>query len=131
MTPNSIVFYDGLCGLCDTAVQFLISVDTRHRLHFSPLQGETARHILSDIQRRRLDSLVFYYNGQTIEKSTAILSILKVIGGPWVIVYGLILIPRFMRDIAYDLIANNRYRLFGKFDQCKIPSPQQRSQFLD
>ena len=131
MKPNSIVFYDGLCGLCDKSVQFLLSIDTKHRLLFSPLQGETAKKKLTTTQRHTLDSIIFYHNGVSLNKSTAILTILKVIGGTWGLLYGFIIMPRFIRDLVYDCVANNRYRLFGKFDQCKIPSPQQKKQFLD
>ncbi len=131
-----VVLYDGVCGLCDRSVRFLLDVDREGVLHYSPLQGELAGRLS---QRRALDLdlgwVVFVEEmGSDRERvstaSTAVLRILHVIGGPWSFLYWLRLVPRPLRDLVYGWIASGRYRWFGKFDSCKVPSPELRRRFL-
>lgn len=129
----NIVFYDGVCGLCDRTVQFLLKHDTAQRLKFAPLQGETAKH-RTDLPGD-LKSIAFVTNHGTAQeqlyfRSEAALQILKQIGGFWRVVSWLRIIPRLLRDSIYNAIAKRRYRWFGKFDVCRVPSPEVRARFL-
>jgi len=130
---NGIVFYDGVCGLCDRSVRFLLQRDRRATLRFAPLQGETAR-ARPDLPAERR-SVVFILRPNTPEeqiyfRSEAALRLLDHVGGGWRIVSWLRLIPRPIRDAVYDFIASRRYRWFGKFDACRIPPPEWRIRFL-
>jgi predicted DCC family thiol-disulfide oxidoreductase YuxK len=129
----NIVFYDGVCGLCDRTVQFLLKHDTAQRLKFAPLQGETAKQ-RTDLPGD-LKSIAFVTNHGTSQeqlyfRSEAALQILKQIGGFWRVVSWLRIIPRLLRDSIYNAIAKRRYRWFGKFDVCRVPSPEVRARFL-
>jgi len=126
-----IVFYDGLCGFCDQAVQFLLQIDRRQTLRFAPLQGPTAAYYLSPSLREDLSTIVFLTPANAVQKSTAILSILWTVGGLWKLTGLFFLIPRFIRDFAYTLIATNRYRWFGRLDTCRRPRPSEKARFLD
>jgi predicted DCC family thiol-disulfide oxidoreductase YuxK len=129
----NIVFYDGVCGLCDRTVQFLLKRDTAQRFKFAPLQGETAGQ-RTDLPAD-MRSIVFVANLGTAQeqlyfRSEAVLRILGCLGGFWRVVSWLRLIPRPLRDAIYDAIATRRYRWFGKFDACRVPSPELRGRFL-
>jgi predicted DCC family thiol-disulfide oxidoreductase YuxK len=130
---NGLVFYDGLCGLCDRTVQFLLRRDPAQRLKFAPLQGETARQ-RTDLPSE-LRSMVFIAQPGTAQekiyfRSEAALRLLDHVGGWWRIVSWLRLLPRPVRDWGYDVIARRRYRWFGKFDSCRVPAPEFRERFL-
>lgn len=134
---GGLVLYDGVCGLCDRAVQFLLAQDRHRILTFAPLQGETARSALGSQEQTSKDfTTIVFIRGHptahaaTYVKSEAFCEILKEIGGFWRIVSWLRIVPRRVRDLVYDLIAQNRYRWFGKYAECRIPSPEQRSRFL-
>lgn len=130
---NGIVFYDGVCGLCDNSVQFLLKRDMAQTLKFAALQGETARQrtdLPSDMK-----SVAFVANHGTAQekiyfRSDAALRMLGQLGGFWRVVSWLLIIPRPIRDAIYDTIAKRRYQWFGKFDTCRIPSPELRARFL-
>lgn len=129
----NIVFYDGVCGLCDRTVQFLLKRDTAQRLKFAPLQGEIAKR-RADLPAD-LKSIVFVTNHGTTQeqlyfRSDAVLQILNQLGGFWRVVSWLRIIPRPLRDAIYNAIAQRRYRWFGKFDVCRVPSPEIRARFL-
>jgi predicted DCC family thiol-disulfide oxidoreductase YuxK len=129
----NIVFYDGVCGLCDRTVQFLLKHDTAQRLKFAPLQGKTAKQ-RTDLPDD-LRSIAFVTNRGTAQeqlyfRSEAVLQILKQLGGFWRVVSWLRIIPRLLRDSIYNAIAQRRYRWFGKFDVCRVPSPEVRARFL-
>jgi predicted DCC family thiol-disulfide oxidoreductase YuxK len=130
---NGLVFYDGLCGLCDRWVQFLLRRDPAQRLKFAPLQGETARQ-RNDLPAE-LRSVAFIVQPGTAQekffsRSEAALRLLDHVGGLWRLVSWLRIIPRPLRDWGYDLIARRRYRWFGKFESCRVPAPEFRTRFL-
>ena len=134
---GGLVLYDGVCGLCDRTVQFLLDVDRHRVLTFAPLQGETARSLLGSHQamKHTLESIVFIrgystLNATTYQRSEAILRILNEVGGFWRVVSWLRIIPRPVRDILYDWIGRNRYQWFGKFAECRLPSAEVRARFL-
>lgn len=126
------MFFDGTCGLCDRSVTFLFERDPRHALLFAPLQGETAEGRLPAAKRENLDSIVLWRDGEMLERSTAVLTALALTGGPWKAVAAVALaVPRGVRDAVYDWVAKRRYRLFGRSETCRLPSPEERAYFLD
>ena len=126
-----IVFFDEVCGLCNKGVDFLLKIDKNNNLFFSPLQGKEASKHLSKNERNELDSFVFYSNGRVFKRSRAIIEVFSVIGGLWSISNTFKIIPNFLRDYIYDIVAKSRYSIFGKKDTCKVPTKKERGKFLD
>jgi len=128
---HPIVFFDGVCGLCNSTVDFLIARDARGVLRFSPLQGETAARVLPAEIRDRLDTLVLARDGNTFIRTAAVSRILMMLGGFWAFVGGLLwLIPWPIRDLGYRCVSAVRYRFFGKHETCRMPTPEERARFL-
>ena len=128
---EQIIFFDGVCNLCNWYVEFAIKVDKKGALKFASLQGETAKQLLTQEQRESLKSLMFYQKGQTYEESEAVLKAMIAIGGIWKAAYLAFIIPGFLRDAVYRWVARNRYRFFGQRETCRVPSPEERSRLLD
>jgi predicted DCC family thiol-disulfide oxidoreductase YuxK len=127
-----IVFFDGMCGLCNSSVDFVLRHDRLGRLKFAPLQGETAERLLPTADRENLGSLVLWDDGQLFRRSSAVVRILWRLSPVWRVLGWLIwLIPLPLRNAGYRLVAALRYRLFGKKETCRLPSPDERSRFLD
>lgn len=139
MVSKPIVFYDGVCGLCNRLVQFLLKRDVRDRLLFASLQSEFAAKVLGryGIDPKDLDTLhvVEGYDlpdEQVLNRSDAILRAVRELGGLWVLGARLgAFVPRPLRDLFYRFVATNRYRVFGKFETCMLPEPRHRAKFLD
>ncbi len=130
LMEQNIVYFDGVCGLCNFFVDFLIRKDKHNRLLFAPLQGETAAKNLGINPNQEFTTVVFSENGKLYYKSSAGIRILSVVGGIWKLMRIFLLVPPFLRDFVYDRIANNRYHLFGKKDACRMPSKEERMKFL-
>jgi predicted DCC family thiol-disulfide oxidoreductase YuxK len=134
-----IVLYDGVCGLCNRLVQFLLRRDREDRLRFASLQSEFSEPILRrhHANPQDLDTVyvVIDYGGQherLLARSDAVLELYRCLGGVWrMIAAAARIIPRPLRDAIYKLVARNRYRLFGKSDSCMLPQPEYRAKFLD
>lgn len=125
-----IVFFDGVCGLCDFSVSTLMRIDRDGKLLFATLQGETAGSLPDE--QRDLNSIVFREGEKLTRKSTAVGRILKELGGGWGVLGSLLLvIPRPVRDLGYDIVAKTRYRVWGRKETCRMPTPEERSRFLD
>ena len=139
VNSNPIILYDGVCGLCNRLVQFLLKHDKRSRLRFASLQSDFAAKVLQrhGIDPKDLDTLHVIENyeqpGERIlQRSDAILRAGRELGGLWsVSSTAAKVIPRPLRDGVYRFVAGNRYRVFGKYDTCMLPEPNQRSRFLD
>jgi predicted DCC family thiol-disulfide oxidoreductase YuxK len=128
---SDIVFYDGVCGLCDRFVSFVLPRDRRGVFHFAPLQGETARSRLAEADVRDLTSVVLIDRDGTHRKSAAIDRILRRLGGAWGVLAALLrIVPRPVRDLGYSLIARYRYAIFGKKESCRLPTAAERARFL-
>lgn len=133
---RSVVFFDGVCALCNRSMKLLLAWDRRRVLAFAPLQGETFKAFAATTTLEQgLDSIVYVRSLGTDEAATyvrsdAILQSLRDVGGFWRVVSWLRIIPPPLRDWAYDVIATHRYRWFGKYDQCRLPTPRQRDQLL-
>ncbi len=132
--PNSpVVFFDGVCNLCNSSVHFLLDRDRRNILKFAPLQGETYAELRARYPEAGGDvaTIVLYNNGRVFTQSTAVLHILRLLGVWWKLLYGGMIIPKPLRDMLYSFIARNRYRWFGRQESCRMPTPELRAKFLD
>lgn len=127
-----ILLFDGICNFCDQSVQFVIRHDKLNTFKFAALQSKVGQELLKkyNLPTENFDSFVFISNDRCYQKSTAALHVCRGLGGIWRILYLLIVIPRPLRDRFYNLVAKNRYKWFGKKDQCMIPSPEVRKRFL-
>jgi len=136
---NPIVFYDGVCGLCNRLVQFLLKHDREGRLRFASLQSDFAAKVLGrhGFDPKDLDTVHVVENydqpdERVLQRSDAILRAGRELGGFWSASSSIAkVVPRPLRDLVYRLVATNRYRMFGKYDACMLPDPSQRSRFLD
>ena len=133
MQNQSIILFDGVCNLCNSAVNFVIKRDKKNRIQFAPLQSETAGALLkgSIINASDLKSFVFIEEGKLYSESTAALKVCRYLSGLWPLCYGFMIVPRFIRDSIYKWIAKNRYKWFGQKDECMIPTPELRAKFLN
>jgi predicted DCC family thiol-disulfide oxidoreductase YuxK len=131
-TTDSILLYDGICNLCNRLLIFVIRKDKKKRIKFAPLQSKTAEFNLEkyNITGVNADTVIFIERDRSYQKSSAVLHIFKTIGGGWQLIFLLIVIPRFIRDIIYDLIARNRYRIFGSSDSCIVPTTDSSDRIL-
>ncbi len=131
MKPEHLVFYDGECGLCDRAVQFILQHDREGHFCFAPLQGETAAKLLKD-QYNDVDSLILIENYKTDPQvyleGEAILRICSLLPFPYHLLYGGIILPRAIYNGAYRWVARRRKRLFSV--TCMLPDPKQPTRFL-
>ena len=127
----NIVLFDGDCHICHRSVQFIIKRDPAAHIYFASLQSHVGLQIQSQYQiPENMNSLLFVTNGRVYRYSSAVLHICEYLTGMWKLLYLLIIIPRPIRDWFYKCIANNRYRWFGKYTECKIPTPEERRRFL-
>jgi len=126
-----ILFFDGVCGLCNGLVDWLLPRDHHRQLKFATLQGATAKALLPPENIADLDTVVVWYRGKVLLRSDAILACLIQLGGLWRLLGIFKIIPAFIRDAIYDLIARNRYRWFGQRLTCRMPLPGERLRFLD
>ncbi|MDH5581934.1 MAG: DCC1-like thiol-disulfide oxidoreductase family protein [Bdellovibrionales bacterium] len=131
MDDSLIVFFDGVCSLCNGFVDFLMSHNKNKKLKFASLQGNTAKSYIDQISLNELKTIIVYHKGKTFKKSEAIFLIVKNLGAPWNLFIIFRLIPRFICDAIYDFIARHRYEIFGKKDTCRIPTEDEKSYFLD
>ena len=126
--------YDGVCNLCNNAVNFIIDHDKAGRFRFASLQSAYASNVLAsaNVTHPFPDSIILVKKDNQLKfKSTAALHIAKKLSGAWPLCYIFMLLPVFIRDYVYDIIAKNRYRWFGRHDACKMPSPELQRLFLD
>ncbi len=133
MDGKSIILFDGVCNFCNRTVNFLIRRDKADQFRFAPLQSETGRLLLSrhNLVANSLESFVLIETGEAYLKSTGFLRMMKKLPGGWKLLYGFIILPRFIRDGLYNWIAANRYKWFGKRNECMIPTPELRERFLE
>lgn len=137
-TSEKIIFFDGVCNLCNGFVRFLIRHDHKKVFRYAPLQGHTANERLplsrvteSGPNGRAFTSIAFLNDGVMSLQSDAVLNIVAQLGGAWSLISFLKLVPKPIRDQVYQLIAQHRYKWFGKSDSCHIPSKDEKQLFLD
>ena len=133
MKPEpSILLFDGVCHLCQGSVKFVLKRDRHERFRFAALQSPAGQKLLREygLDPKVLNSLVLIEGGQSYQRSAGVLRLLKGLGGLWSLLYVFILVPRPLRDAAYDLLARNRYRWFGRDESCLMPTADIRRRFL-
>lgn len=123
-----IIIFDGICGLCNRSIDILIKLDTQKCFQYTSLQGEFVKNL--DIEPD-IDSIIYYEDGILYYKSTAILKILRSLGGLWIISNILYLIPAIIRDFIYDVIAKYRYKIFGKMMSCRMIKEEEKELFIE
>jgi predicted DCC family thiol-disulfide oxidoreductase YuxK len=130
---KKIILFDGVCNLCNTGVKFVIRHDKKKIFQFASLQSQSARQLLHayGLQTEVVQSFIFIDQEKIYERSSATLHVLAYLPAPWKFLYGLIIIPKFIRDWTYDIVAKNRYKWFGKKEACWIPTPELAERFLD
>ena len=126
-----MIFFDGVCGGCNRFVDFVIRADSGREIFFSPVQGETAAEfsLYRDDPPREWKIAYIDENGLH-EGADAVLLVLGRLGGLWKLPALLVYLPRSLKDCFYGIVSRNRYRLFGKRETCRMPSPEERGRFL-
>lgn len=128
-----VIIFDGECNFCSSIVAFVIKRDGRGIFRFAPFQSESAKSLLEEygVREDYLDSFILIEDGKLYTKSEAALRLWRRLGGLWSLTYVFVAVPAFVRDAVYDFVARNRYKWFGKKDECMIPGPEVRERFLD
>lgn len=131
--PDRLILFDGVCNLCNSSVNFVIDHDPRALFSFASLQSDAGKEVLRQnaLPERSLESVMLWQNGKLYKKSRAALEIARQLNGAWPALYGFIIVPAFLRNVVYDFIAANRYRWFGKKDQCRLPEPHLKRRFVE
>jgi predicted DCC family thiol-disulfide oxidoreductase YuxK len=132
-SSKKIILFDGVCNLCNRSVQFIIRRDKKKKFLFGSLQGKFGQEILKkyNLPADNFSSFMLLENEKLYTRSTAALRMLKHLGRGWQLMYGFIILPGFIRDSVYNWIAKNRYKWYGKRDECMVPAPELRERFLD
>jgi len=132
------VLYDGVCGLCNRLVQFLLKHDRKAVFNFAPLQGNTARALVNRFGSSA-DGLTTFYvvanyraeHAAMFNKSAAVVFVARELGWPWRIAGLAGVVPKAILDRVYDFVARTRYRAFGRLESCSLPQPEFRRRFID
>lgn len=129
---NAIILFDGVCNLCNGAVQFIIKRDPKAYFKFASLQSEVGQQLLKkhDLPTKSMDTIVLIEQGQAYIYSSAPLRICHHLAFPWPLATAFLLVPPFIRHAVYRWVGNNRYKWFGKQEECMLPSPEDRARFL-
>lgn len=130
---KKLILFDGVCNLCNHSVQFIITHDKNNVFMFAPLQGTTGAALVKtlNIDTKKLDSILLYTPKKGVKsKSTAALKIASKLRFPINVLYIFIIVPPFIRNWIYNIIAKNRYRWFGKKETCMIPTAELENKFL-
>lgn len=132
MATQAIIFFDGICNLCNASVQFVLARDKKKHYKFAALQSEFAKTTLAkfEVDLDALKSILLLENGKLYSKSTAALRVTKHLGYAWPMLYGFVVVPKFIRNGVYNFVAKNRYKWFGQQESCWIPTPELKDRFL-
>ena len=130
---TQIILFDGVCNFCNSSINFVIDHDPEKHFKFAPLQSEIGQSILTQFNKSTsdFDSVILLKNNQLYQKSEAALEITKHLSGFWKYLSVFKIFPTFFLNFFYDIIAKNRYRIFGKADSCRMPTPELRERFLN
>ena len=128
-----VVLFDGVCNLCNGSVLFVIKRDPQAIFRFAALQGSFARELLvkHSMDPDALYSIILVDGSMVYRRSRAALEVVKRLRGLWPLLYIFIIVPPFLRDGIYDWVVSNRYKWFGKKDQCMIPTPELKARFIE
>lgn len=129
---SAVILFDGVCNLCDASVRFIFRNDPHGYFRFAPLQSEVAEKLLTEAGATvpDLSSILLIEDGKVYDRSTAALRIARRLKAPVSLLWSGIILPRPIRDIAYKVIAKNRYRWFGQKESCTLPPQGLRERFL-
>ncbi len=133
---HPVILFDGVCNLCNAAIHFIIDRDPASVFRFAPLQSPLGRELtercgLGGAQAEGEETIILVEGGRCSARSTAALRIARRLSGAWPLLGGLLAVPAPLRDAAYRLVARHRYRLFGRRDACRLPTPDLQRRFLD
>ena len=131
--PENIVIFDGVCNLCEFSVNFIFERDSAGQFYFTPAQSPLGASLLKrfGINTSRLDTVVLVRDGLAFTRSAAAIEIASKLDKPWNLLTVFQAVPEPLRDMIYDLIAQNRYQIFGKKEACMLPSEALRKRFLE
>lgn len=127
---GQIIFFDGVCVLCNSFVDFVMRNDRERFFQFAPLQGDTAKTTLPAELTDKPVTVVLWSQGQSFVRSDAALMILQQLGGAYALLRIFWIVPAPLRDLVYRIVASQRYSWFGKKDSCRLPTPEERERFL-
>ncbi|MBB6680436.1 thiol-disulfide oxidoreductase DCC family protein [Aequorivita sp. 609] len=129
---HKIILFDGVCNLCNGAINYVIKRDQKNVFKFAALQSEIGQELTAKfkIDGSKVDSIILIDGDKHHEKSTAALYIAKHLSGAYPLLFGFIIVPKFIRNAVYDYVARNRYKWFGKKDKCMIPTAELKNKFL-
>jgi len=130
-TMRAVVLFDGVCNLCNGTIDFIIHWDRDAYFRFASLQSAAGQRLVQGCNEVGGDSVVLLENERCFTRSSAVLRILRILGLPWSLTYGFIIIPSRWRDGVYDWVARHRYAWFGKQETCRLPTTAERQWFLD
>jgi predicted DCC family thiol-disulfide oxidoreductase YuxK len=133
LSDKPIVLFDGVCNLCNSSVLFIVKCDFQSKLKFASLQSDYGAEQMKrfNLPPSSLNSVLLIKSGQLFQKSNAALEIARMLDGMWPGMYAFKIVPLFIRDFIYDWIAKNRYRWFGKKEECMIPTPEMKARFVN
>lgn len=132
MADFSIILFDGVCNLCNSSVNFIIDHDKKNVFRFASLQSDAGQSLLKkfNLNVKDFNSIILVENDKFYERSSAVMKIVRKFPGLWKFLYLFIIIPPPVRNFVYDIIADNRYKWFGKKDSCRVPTPELKEKFL-
>ncbi|MDP4264850.1 MAG: thiol-disulfide oxidoreductase DCC family protein [Bacteroidota bacterium] len=133
MKEGPVVLFDGVCNLCNHSIQFIIKRDRKKKFLFASLQGKTGQEILKKfgLPDNQFNSFILADGDKVYTRSSAALHIARELKGGWKLLYGFMIVPRFIRDSVYNLVAKNRYKWFGKKEECWVPAAELKERFLE
>jgi predicted DCC family thiol-disulfide oxidoreductase YuxK len=132
MYKNPIILFDGVCNLCNSSVQYVLKHDSKNIFMFASLQSPAGQALLAKyhLPLNTFNSFVLINEGKTFLKSSAALHVAKKLNGPIKLLFAFIIVPAFIRNGVYNLIAKNRYKWFGKTESCMMPTKDLQNRFL-
>ncbi len=129
---TQLILFDGVCNFCNSSINFIIDHDPEKNFKFAPLQSDLGQSILKQFNKNTadFDSVILLKNNQLYQKSEAAIEIARHLSGAWKYLSVFGILPGFFLNFFYDIIAKNRYRIFGKTETCRMPTPELRERFL-
>ena len=131
---KQLILFDGVCNLCSASVQFIIKRDKKDVFRYASLQSDLGEQFIKErnIDTTKVDSIILVEPGKAYHvKSSAAIRIAKHLGAAWPLLQIFLILPSFLRNFFYDIIAKNRYKWFGRQDACWLPTPELKAKFLD
>lgn len=130
---QNIVVFDGVCALCNGWIKFLLRFDRHQRFRFVIAQSDLGAQLYAHVGEPSdvYETMLVFTEGRYYSKADAITAVLRIIGWPWKLFSIARFLPAFLKNWLYDRLARNRYKIFGKYDQCMMPTPEIKARFLD